>query len=488
MGHRRSLEVLCLFGALAVAKLAHAGPFDLEQRLDDDEKPAEKKESVYGEAKAPTITIRRRTYTLEECLALTDRNHPNLWAARARLSAFHAQLEEVTWLPYWQWNASVNAGVIPTFGGTALYNSAPYTRLNTSFTDGLGPFFQVGVSGVVPLYTFGKIEWSKRATEAQVRVGEWDVEKNRQQVRMDVRRAYFGAMLARDARYLIREVLDKLDKAVEGVRKKQREGDQSVDDIDRLRLELQRDEVRARSSEPDKGEIYAMAALRFMTGVQTDFDIPDEPLKRAEVFVAPLTSYLSAARLFRPEVNQARAGIAGRRAELELAKARLFPDVGLGLGASYNVAPTVTQQNNAWVIDPFNRFGFAFGLGARWSLDLMPAQARIAGAAARLEEVRSLERMALGGTAVEVENAYGVMLEARKREESWAAAEHKSKSWIVSTQDAIDIGSKDEKFLLEPLRYYISARLGHMYALMDYNVALSDLARVSGWDSAAPVK
>jgi hypothetical protein len=33
---------------------------------------------------------------------------------------------------------------------------------------------------------------------------------------------------------------------------------------------------------------------------------------------------------------------------------------------------------------------------------------------------------------------------------------------------------------------YIDARVNHVTALMDLNVAMSDLARVSGWDSAAP--
>jgi hypothetical protein len=32
----------------------------------------------------------------------------------------------------------------------------------------------------------------------------------------------------------------------------------------------------------------------------------------------------------------------------------------------------------------------------------------------------------------------------------------------------------------------VNARVQHLYALFDYNVALSELARVSGWDSAAP--
>src|SRR5579859_1893581 len=189
---------------------------------------------------------------------------------------------------------------------------------------------------------------------------------------MDVRKAYFGVMLARDARYLANEILDKLDKAIKGVANKLAKGDTTVSETDRLRLDLYREEVIARSGEAERGESYGMAALRFLTGVQTSFDLPDEPLKRPDVHLAPIVRYLAAARLFRPEVNMARAGVEARKAQVDLARARFFPDIGLALGADYTRAPSAVTQNNAWTLDPFNHFYYIVGFGARWSLDLMP--------------------------------------------------------------------------------------------------------------------
>ena len=43
---------------------------------------------------------------------------------------------------------------------------------------------------------------------------------------------------------------------------------------------------------------------------------------------------------------------------------------------------------------------------------------------------RAMERYALGGVAVEVENAYAVVVEAKGREENWDRAEHRAKRWI----------------------------------------------------------
>ncbi len=480
-------SVLAAAALTAAAPSVLAGPLD----LDDDAPPkktdpAEPDDGGMGTYKAPLATIKPRSYTLTECLALSDRNHPNLWAARARLASTHAQLDEVKWLPFWQWNAGTNLSVLPPITGTIGYTAAPVSALSPSFGAGVQPVVTLDIGGVLPIYTFGKIEAGRRAAEAQVRLSEWDLEKWRNVARMDVRRAYFGLQFARDAKYVVDDALSRLGKAVDGISSKIDKGEAGVDEIDKLRLLMYRDEVNARAGEAVRAETYALAALRFFTGVQTAFDIPDEPLKRPDVALAPVVRYLSAARIFRPEVAQARAGIAARQAQVDLQRARYFPDFGLGVSASYAVAPSVTTQNTALSPNPFNHFYGAAGFGLRWSLDLLPNAARVARTEADLEESRALLRYALGGIGVEVENAYAVVLEAKNREESWMRAEHRAKQWISTIQDAIDLGTKNENSMNEPLRLYVNARVNHMYALMDYNVALSELARVSGWDSAAP--
>ena len=56
---------------------------------------------------------------------------------------------------------------------------------------------RVSIDGVVPLWTFGKITNLWDAAEANVRVNQASVEKERDAVRHDVRKAYFGLQLAR---------------------------------------------------------------------------------------------------------------------------------------------------------------------------------------------------------------------------------------------------------------------------------------------------
>lgn len=490
---RRSLAAgLALFGLVlgtSVARRAHArAPADDNEDAKtvpkNDERPVNMDEPVL--AAMPIATIKPHPYTLAECLSLSERNHPNLWAARARLAVAHAQLDEARFTPFSYWSASATTGVLPTIGGTPFYNAVPRSALNQGFGSDFQPFLTFGVRGTIPLYTFGKIESIKRAAEAQIRYQQWDLEKSRLQVRADVRRAYFGLMLARDALYIADDILSKLNKAIDNVVTKIEANDNSVEEADRLRLEIYRDELLARVAEARKGETFATAALRFFTGVQTAFDIVDEPLKRPEIILGPVIRYLTAARLFRPDVNLARAGVAARRAQVDFARAQLYPNIGMGLGFSYAIAPSATPQNTAWIGDPFNGFGAGLAFGVEWGLDFLPKNARVQAAESQLEEVRALERYALGGVAVEVENAYGTAVEAKTREENWDRAEHRAKRWASSVQDAIDLGTKDERSIVEPLRSYVFARANHVQALMEFNLALSELARITGWDAAAP--
>jgi outer membrane protein TolC len=472
---RSLVRVLVLLLVSLPEVRAEAGPLDVSESA-----------APPAGATTPAASAAPHAYTLAECLALTEHNHPNLWAARARLAYVHAQLDEAKWTPFWQWTANAGASVLPPITGTSVYTSSSPSSRNLSLTDGLEPVIHFDLSGVIPLYTFGKITAAKEAATAGVRVSEWDLEKSRQQARMDVRRAYYGLLLARDAKYLAGEVTRELDKAIKGVKEKVSQGDKSVTDVDAFRLEILKEEILSRAGDATRGESVAMSALRFLTGVESGFDVPDEPIKAPSSPLGPVVRYLAAARVSRPEVNMARAGIAARKALVDLARARLLPDIGILLGTDYTRAPSATTQSTAWAFDPFNHFYYTVGLGARWSLDLMPAYARMNEAESQLEETRALERLALGGLAVEVETAYAAVLEAKGREESWSRAEHKAKQWIVTVNSQIDLGTADEKALAEPLKAYINARAQHLVAIMDYNLAQSQLALACGWDGAAP--
>lgn len=417
--------------------------------------------------------------TLAQCLAMAERNHPNILAARARVDHMRAQLDEAHTAPFSGFSLTAGAGPAPTFRGNQIYTQDREVGLNSS----LGVAWRAQVDGTVPLWTFGKITSLWRAASAQIDVGEAEADKVRNAVRIDVRRAYYGLQLARDGMALLGDAAERLDKALAPLQQKVLEGE--GDEIDLLRLQTARAELDARRAEAQRGERVALTALRFYTGGDAALDIVDRPLRPPKRELEGVEVYLAAARRQRPDLRMARAGLAAREAQADLARARMLPDVGLSLFASYSRAPEITDQLNPFVRDDANFLRYGLGVGARWSLDLLPASARARQAEAQVAEMRQTLRFALGGVAVEVEKAHAEATEARRKVEAYRQASKFARQWMIKVGQGIDVGLFEERDLIDPARQYAVQRFAYLTALMDYNMAMASLAQVTGWDSVA---
>jgi outer membrane protein TolC len=246
---------------------------------------------------------------------------------------------------------------------------------------------------------------------------------------------------------------------------------------------MYRAELDARESEARRQERIALAGLRFFTGAREPIALPDVPLKRVRHTLGPVARYLEAARLFRPEINMARAGIVARQAQVRLEHSRYFPDVGIALSGRYGRAPEVTNQINPYVNDGANRFFYGAALAMKWKLDFLPQSARVAQAEAQLEEVRATERYALGGVATEVESAFAEASDAAVRLDAYTRALSYAKQWMIKVQQGIDVGTEDEEEIVSPAKEYALKRFSQMSAIFDYNVAMAKLAQATGWES-----
>lgn len=428
-------------------------------------------------ARGTPAPARQFRYALRRCLELAARNHPKIHEARARLGQKQAMVFVARTAPFSEFTFTSGVGLAPSVFGSSVFS--PNTDVALSSNMGLA--WQVGLEGVVPLFTFGKMGAAVDAAKANVDVGRQDIVKERHAVELDVRRAFYGLQLARDARALLVEARDRIDRYVGRAERKVADGD--GDDIELLKLKVYREEIESRLSETERGERVSLAGLRFLTGVEGSFDIPDEPLRAAPHRLGPLARYLAAARIYRPEVNMARAGVAARRAQLDLERARYYPDIGLALTGRYARAPEVTDQLDPFVKDNANFFTYGFALALRYKLDFLPQSARVAAAEAQLEEMRATERFALGGVGYEVEQAFEDARDAARRLDSLTRAATYAKQWLIKVQQGIDVGTMEEDELLAPAKEYALKRYAAMGATYDYNLALAKLALATGWEA-----
>ena len=417
--------------------------------------------------------------SLERCIELAQQNYPKLAEAQARLAIAEAQASESRIAPYSEFSSTAGIAAAPTVRGTSWFSDDTDVALKSD----MGLAWQVGVNGNVPIWTFGKIDGLQRAADAQVGVKRHEVRQSRDDVAMNVRRAYYGLLFARDTASLLDEVQKHVAKGLERLQQQVADGD--ADEIDLLKLKMYDAEMRARRSELDRQRGIAQSGLRFLVGLKEPFDVADIPLPGPRHRLAPLSYYLTVARVHRPEVNMARAGILARQAQLEVERAKYFPDVGAILNFSWSQAPEVTDQRNPFVRDPGNFLLFGVGIGMKWKLDFFAQHTRVAQAEARLREVQATERFALGGIATEVEKAYLEAVDAERQLNAYAEAAGYARRWLVIVQQGIDIGAYEDNELIGPAKEYALKRFSEMNATFEYNVALARLAQVTGYSAVA---
>jgi outer membrane protein TolC len=430
-----------------------------------------------GASAAPSAT--RKTYSLADALALADKNHPQILAARARLTKAEAQEREAQSAPFSLFKSSGGVGVVPELRGTTSYT--PDNDIFARRGAALG--WRVDFSGVLPLWTFGKLDGLWDAAEANVGVHEKGVEKERDIVRLDVRRAYYGLLLARDGLLLLEDVTQQLDKAAARLEEKIAafEGDQ----VDLFKLRTFSAEVVARRAEAEKFETVALAGLRFYTGV-ADFDVPDEPLAAPTRTLEPVEVYIAASVENRPEIGQAKKGLLAREALVRGREAGFFPDVGLGVNLGLGVAPGIDDQLSPFGQDPANFFRWGAGLVFQWNLDFVPQAARLDQAEADLAEMHAIARLADEGVATEIRLAHAEVVDWQKRVDAYKESVKFAKKWLIYVQQGIDVGTIEDKELLDPAKAYALGRFSVMNATMELDLAWAKLARASGWDALAP--
>lgn len=418
--------------------------------------------------------------TLEQCLDMAASNYASVSEARARISAVEARLLEARTAPFSDFSTTAGIALAPTVRGTGVYS--PDTDVALSRNMALA--WQVGIQGTLPLWTFGKIDNLQEAARAQVEVKEAELHKVQNEVKLSVRRAYFGVLFARDALALVRDAESIIDKHIEKVARAVEEED--ADEVTLYRLRMHRADLVAKESEARKQEAIALSGLRFLIGARGSVRVPDVPMPSPKHRLAPLGYYLTAARLHRPEVNMARAAIRAREAQVELERARFYPDIGLTLSGGWSEAPEITDQLNPFVRDPANYLTYGAALGLKWKLDLLPQAARLSFAEAQLEEIRATEQYAIGGIGMEVTTAYEEARDAERRLSAYEEAREYARRWLITVQQGLDIGAYDPDDVIAPAKEYALGRFNVMNATYDYHIALARLALATGWDAVAP--
>jgi outer membrane protein TolC len=446
-----------------------------------------------------------RRYTLPELINRVSASYAGVQAAREGVASSQAQLGQATGLMWPQGTLNFGltgtpevrcigapnpvTGELPPVGANQLLREQ--NCINTTSVDfsqfasfeQILPVHGVGVSFNVtftqPIYTFGKIDSARHAAEAGIDVARAQVDKDKQEVIVNVTRAYWGLKWSRaawatldDGRKRLREWVKKIDDALNS----SKPSGYSEADLNRLKLALDTSEYSILDIE--KARELALAGLRTLTE-DPEADVDAEELDTVELAEQPLSFYEDMAIVSRPDSRMLSAGLRAAHAQRTLGWANLFPDIGLLTSLNITYASSMDNPQNAFMNHPDN-IGFSLALGLRYNLD-------VAGRVATWRKAKADERMlearrhqALGGISLEIENAWIDTTTARKKSDLLAHSEKVARGWFNSVEQQLNVGTGNARDLVEAARNYFELRLRHLQAIMDVNMSVTQLKMASG--------
>jgi outer membrane protein TolC len=433
-----------------------------------------------------------KAYKLDELLDMARKGNPGL-AANAQVTAgVQAQALEAhrSYLPTGDLSSTV--APVPEIRCTATADN-DCASTNFSFQpsqtfDALtklrGVFTRTEIRLVQPLYTFGKIS-------AGINAAELGVEASRSKelglvadVELNVRKAYWGAKLAREMLSMLDEGLDYMNEAQKKIDEELAEGSGNASVTDRLRLRTMRADIEARVLEAQRLANLAKVGLRTLIGpdAPADLDVDEAPLETQDVPARELAAYRDLARALRPEVKALDKAVAAKRALADLEWRRQYPDLVLVGSALYAYASSVDHPQNAFANNPFNTSGVGLAAAFRMPLDLFVKNAHAHRLRAEAQEAELRRSEALGGIGFEVEKAYAEMKEAGQRLKTLQKGEKAARQWIAAIMQNISVGLAETKDFSDALLAFFQARMRNLQGLYDYNIAVANLTRVSGVD------
>ncbi len=241
-----------------------------------------------------------------------------------------------------------------------------------------------------PIYTSGRVDALERAAIAEAHAAGADIETTRADLRLEIVRAYWAAVTAREAERVLEESTARAEQQLTDARQRFDVGLIPPNEVSSL--EAQRSRERAQLIEATNIREGAIIELRRLIGVPHEVVVePTDPLDASTSSTAPagqITDLVKQALDARPERKALSLRMGGAEARQQAALTATKPTVAFTGGVDYaNPNPRIFPRKGEW------QESWDVGVSVNWNFfDFGRAKSQAAEAAAAVTATR--ERIA----------------------------------------------------------------------------------------------
>ena len=425
---------------------------------------------------------------LEQAIELALTNDPRIDEKQAFVRKAQGLLQEAEGSEGWRYSVdsylALATGVDGGFyedGAESCSGACTPRDDEYDFDDGLSIWGGLTFSIVKPLATFGRLENYQEAAQNNIMIKQQDVTLQRDEVALQVVKAYFGYLTARDSRLLLEDTRGRLDGALELVDGWLEDGSGEASLSDKYALQAGLGLIDNFLAEANGLEQIAMAGLKLLTGRDEEIiELADRRLQPLPLPEQSLEEWINLALDNRVEFKQVEAGLTARRALVEATRADKKPIVYAGVAGSVAISPDRDTLENPHIYDPFNHAALSPLLGMRWQWEQGAQPARVVQAQAELDALVHKASFARLGIPFQVREQYYSMQAKHKAIGSMRESSRAARRWMIASYSDFEAGLEEADDIINALQVYVLAYAEYLRAVNDFNNLVSKLKSVSG--------
>lgn len=425
------------------------------------------------------------TINLQQAVELSLTADPRIKEREQVVQAARAVVAEVEGEGGWRIRANLFVGLAPQVEG-GFYEGGAYSgttpRTDGNDWNGVSDWTLLDFALIKPLYTFGKIEHYGEAAQGNVDIKQSELQQTRGDTVFQAKRAYFGYLTARDVRAFLDDMLNRLEKAINGAERDLKEETGETRQSDLYALQTAKGLIAKYVHQARAVEKISLDGLKVLTGVdmKSNLSVADERIEPVPFPQVDLAEFQSRALQNRPEMLQLEAGLRTRRALVEAKKADLLPDIYAGLVGQAGYASQRDRLDNPYVPDIYNGRGVTPVIGVKWESVFGAANARVEQAQAELEALNHKRAFAVLGIPYEVGEAYANAEANFASQRDLAEGAAAARRWMIASLADFSAGIDGADKVAEAIRNYALTQVDYLRTINDYNMNVAELARMTG--------
>lgn len=329
---------------------------------------------------------------------------------------------------------------------------------------------------VMPIFTFGKIDYARAQARAMREIAQSGVQTSRQQLWFTVRRTYFSRRAYLESARLAKKASKLLEEATEKVTEYEENG--RISPVDLLRFKLGQNEFEQRMLDLERiGEI-SRATLEYLAGKSVEVR-EDEPWEYDASLPASLPELVNLALARRPEFRALLAARAQAAAAAGLAQARLLPDIGFFV--RYRFADSSSDDpRSAYANDALHGNSLVFGLGIEGHLDFAMQITQMRLAALEQREVESRYAALRDAVTLEIANVRQDVVVTVRKVALTEKALRFAQAQLAALVEQENMGVLKPRDMAEALTTYFKLQFGYWELRLQLEMVRAQLALATG--------